>query len=150
MQNGLAYALFVMQKKIYEVANKIPAANRIRSKKGEKSMSTFQASDEQWKNFTAIGRLHNQVCSGEISQQQFNAYVTTNAGAMNHPLILEVLLENIELTPSFLESNTDFCKTIYSIIRNTDHTNAELSFGIDLRLNLFLAEGEKRGWTGDN
>lgn len=110
-------------------------------------MMMYQATDEVWERFGEINMLHMDVCTGEIEQSKFNEFVLSNEKNLNHPLILEVILENVELTEEFLKQNEDYCKAVYRIVSNTNFEGLQMSFSVSARIQRILKIAEERNWN---
>jgi hypothetical protein len=84
-----------------------------------------------------LGKLHNQVCFKKIDQSEMYNFTIVNKEKLNHPYLVSILLENIELTTNFISENLDFCKTVKEIIENTNFNGADMGLRSGMRLGMF-------------
>ncbi|MFF2531309.1 hypothetical protein ACFVS2_20615 [Brevibacillus sp. NPDC058079] len=113
-------------------------------------MMHYKATNEIWSRFQEMNMLHMDVCTGEEEQSKFNDYVLLHEKELNHPLILETILENIELTVEFIKENEDYCKAVYRIVSKTNFEGSQPSFSYFFRIKRLLQIGKEHGWQEES
>jgi len=89
-------------------------------------MSIHSITNEQWEHLTTIGNLHMNIYTGKTEQFELNQYVLQHEKELNHTLIFETLLENIELTPEFVNLNKEYVKAVYRIAKRIEKESESL------------------------
>lgn len=95
-------------------------------------------SDKEWKHVKEISRLHNKNILSETSQDELNDYIRINKSELSTPLIVSVLLENVEISHTYIKDNLNHCQLIVEIIEETDFTGADIGLRGDIRKGMFI------------
>ena len=95
-------------------------------------------SSSEWDHVKAIGQLHNRVVIGEVEQKELNDYVSQHEKELSTPTIASILLENVEISESYIRENPEYSQLVYKIIHATDFSKADIGLRGDIRKGMFL------------
>jgi hypothetical protein len=107
-------------------------------------MITGQMDDSQWNHLMTIGRMHNQASFDGEKQSVLNEYVIKHESELDHMMIVETLLENVELTPDFIEEQKDYVNAVYRIAKKVENQDQQSLRSIIRIERFFQLMGEEK------
>lgn len=105
-------------------------------------MAKLQISDQQWQHVRTIGNLHNSINFGSEEQSVLNEYVIKHEKELTHSIIVEILLENVELTEEFFSTNAEYVEAIYRIAKEIEKEDID-SLRSMIRIEAFFIMVDK-------
>jgi hypothetical protein len=86
--------------------------------------------------------LHNQVCVGKKTQEEFNSFVIENKDKFDNPDYLQIFSERIDLfNKDYYKENFDVCKIFYDfMVNNPDWQKLDFWLRTFIRLGTFQDE----------
>lgn len=94
---------------------------------------------DNWKYMKELGYIHNQICLGKKTQEDFDSYLEEHKEKLKHITTVGILVERATLTREWVRDNPKFCSLARELLAL--FTDGELSdFGMRDALRAFMLQ----------